>query len=86
MEEFEVVHEHLMKLAELVQEAADVVVHSVELVVAEVEAVQAEVVVELVCFVLEEEKEVDKQLANELQEPRVKSSQTENLGWCLSRL
>ena len=75
----------MMKLAELVQEAADVVVHSVELVVAEVEAVEAEVVVELVCLLLEEEQEVDKQLANELQEPRVKSSQTETPGWYLSR-
>ena len=62
----------MMKLAELVEEAADVVVHSVELVVAEVEAVEAEVVVGLVCLLLEEEQEVDKQLANELQEPRVK--------------
>ena len=42
--------------------------------------------VELVCPLQEEEEEVDKQLANELQEPRVKSSQTETLGWCLSRL
>jgi hypothetical protein len=64
----------LVKLAEFVQEVADVVVHSVELVAAEVEAVEAEVVLELVCLLLEEEQEVDKQLANELPKPQVKSS------------